>query len=157
MIIGLTGHQALPAAVADYVDAELRRLLADLSGEWVGLCSLAEGADQMFASQVLAAGGRLRVVIPCCGFVDTLPHQSARERFQALVGSADQVVHLDFPEPSEEAYFAAGRAVVEGCDALIAVWDGKAARGLGGTADIVHHARAVGKPVQVIWLAGAER
>jgi hypothetical protein len=42
-------------------------------------------------------------------------------------------------------------------DCLLAVWDGKPARGYGGTADVVNAARARGLPVTVIWPAGAER
>lgn len=42
-------------------------------------------------------------------------------------------------------------------DRLIAVWDGRPARGYGGTADLVAYARGLGVPVQVLWLAGAVR
>jgi hypothetical protein len=40
---------------------------------------------------------------------------------------------------------------------LCAVWDGLPARGYGGTADVVAYARQHGKPVHVIWPAGARR
>lgn len=42
-------------------------------------------------------------------------------------------------------------------DRLLAVWDGKPARGFGGTADVVAYARRVGVPVDVIWPEGAVR
>ena len=42
-------------------------------------------------------------------------------------------------------------------DELWAVWDGKPARGYGGTADVVACARENGVPVRVIWPAGARR
>lgn len=41
-----------------------------------------------------------------------------------------------------ECYYDAGIQMIEACDALIAVWNGKAARGLGGTAEMVSHLRA---------------
>ena len=46
-----------------------------------------------------------------------------------------------------DAYLQAGRATVAHCDVLIAVWDGEAARGPGGTADVVQLALARGTPV----------
>jgi hypothetical protein len=39
---------------------------------------------------------------------------------------------------------------------MVAVWDGKAPRGLGGTADIVEHARAARKPLILISPDGLE-
>jgi hypothetical protein len=42
-------------------------------------------------------------------------------------------------------------------DHLFAVWDGKAARGYGGTADVVAEARKRNVPVTVIWPEGASR
>jgi len=64
---------------------------------------------------------------------------------------------LAFREPSEEAFFAAGKAVVDACDWLIAVWDGEPARGLGGSADVVAYARNQGRRVDVIWPEGLFR
>jgi hypothetical protein len=67
------------------------------------------------------------------------------------------VERLEFDEATDEAFLAGGRRVVDACDRLVAVWDGQASRGLGGTADIVGYARAVGRPVSVVWPAGVTR
>ncbi|GAB2826863.1 hypothetical protein GCM10027073_64840 [Streptomyces chlorus] len=40
---------------------------------------------------------------------------------------------------------------------LLAVWDGKPARGFGGTADVVSYAERSGTPVRVLWPEGATR
>ncbi len=48
-------------------------------------------------------------------------------------------------------------SVINEADELYAVWDGKPARGYGGTADVVAYARDHDTTVQVIWPAGAER
>ena len=40
-----------------------------------------------------------------------------------------------------ECYYDAGVQMLEACDALITVWNGKPAAGLGGTAEMVHHVR----------------
>jgi hypothetical protein len=54
---------------------------------------------------------------------------------------------LPFTVPSEEAFYEAGKRVVQISDLMIAVWNGKPAAGLGGTADIVKYSLASGKPV----------
>ncbi|MGW4103078.1 hypothetical protein [Streptomyces sp. NPDC004976] len=51
----------------------------------------------------------------------------------------------------EQAYLGAGRWIVDHCDRLIAVWDGRPARGLGGTGNVVANARRTGVPVTVLW------
>ena len=45
---------------------------------------------------------------------------------------------------------------VNDADALLALWDGQAARGKGGTADVVDYARSLGKPVIIIDAATLE-
>jgi len=52
---------------------------------------------------------------------------------------------------------AASRAMLARADCLYAVWDGKPARGYGGTADVVAEAEGSGIPVTVIWPEGARR
>ncbi len=52
---------------------------------------------------------------------------------------------------------AANRHLLRHADLLYAVWDGRPARGWGGTADVVREARELGLPVEVIWPDGATR
>jgi hypothetical protein len=125
--------------------------------ELVGACSLAAGADQLFAEVILASGGKLWVVVPSFDYESTFSRQADLERFFELLGRAEKVEQLDFPEPSENAYFAAGQRIVELCDKLVAVWDGEKARGLGGTGDVVAYANEQGKPVDVLWVQGVSR
>jgi hypothetical protein len=51
----------------------------------------------------------------------------------------------------------ASNAILDRADRLFAVWDGQAARGYGGTADVVGEARKRGVPVTIIWPEGARR
>jgi hypothetical protein len=154
-VIGVTGHQSMPAAALELAERELRRLLAEQS-EPLGLCSLAIGADQLFARLVLEAGGSLHVVIPSRGFERTFG-SADRAAYRELRAAAAETTVLEFDEPGEPAFHAAGLFVVEHCDLLAAVWDGLPARGLGGTGDVVRHARAVGRPVTNFWPRGARR
>jgi len=158
MRVGCTGHQGLSPSTRRNVAAAVARLLADRGeGSVVGSSSLAEGADQLFAFAVLAAGGRLHAVIPSQGYERTFQSDQARATYAALLALADDLTTLAFPEPSEDAFLAAGHAIADRCDMLIAVWDGQEAAGKGGTGDVVRYARARGRDVQVVWPAGARR
>ena len=122
-----------------------------------GVSSLAEGADQLFAAQVLAVGGVLEVILPCHDYVGSLVTDDGRARFAELRQAAATVITLPFPKPSGEAFLAAGKALVERCDHLFAVWDGGPSRGVGGTGDVVAYARSLGRPVTVLWVDGVIR
>ena len=153
---GVTGHQILPAAIVDRAVEHWHQVLP--AGEQlVGVSSLAEGADQLFAAHVLAAGGVLDVIVPCQDYPGSMVSDEGRARFAELRAAARTVTTLPYAEPSEEAFLAAGHALVDRCDHLFAVWDGRPARGLGGTADIVGYAHARGRPTTVLWVEGVVR
>lgn len=156
-VVGATGHQAIPGRAIPYIEAHLRAALQDVGRDLVGVCSLAVGADQMFALNVLEVGGQLQVVVPSSGYETTFDDERIRTRYRQLLRRASRTDTLDFPEPTEEAFFAAGRRIVEECETLLAVWDGQASQGLGGTGDVVEYARKLGRPVEIIWPAGIAR
>ena len=157
-VVGFTGHQTLTAstrtAVAGAVSALLRRLD---DGSLEGVCSLAAGADQIFARALLAAGGRLHVVVPCAGYVNTFTTGETRASYTELLASAASSEELPYPSPTEEAFMAAGRRIADRSDLLLAVWDGAPAAGLGGTADVVRYAKEQGKGVEIVWPGGSQR
>lgn len=156
-MIGCTGHQQMPLEARVYADREMRLLLASVETPIVGLSSLAAGADQMFARAVRGLGGRLHVFIPSDGYESTFSVAEDLRSYLQLLAEATTVATLPCPEPSEAAFLAAGKAVVDECDVLYAVWDGKPAQGLGGSGDVVKYARSQGKAVQVIWPEGVSR
>ena len=113
----------------------------------IGISSLAAGADQLFADVVLDQGGELRVILPFEHYADEFTDPEARREYEALLSRAREVVVLPMQSTKEASYLAAGQRVAADAELLIAVWDGDPARGLGGTADIVQHALAIGRPV----------
>jgi hypothetical protein len=154
--IGVTGHQQLPAEAINFAVRGIQRIFAAAQAPLTGLSSLAAGADQLFATELIAAGGQLHVVVPASGYENTFSDEDAA-RYCDLLGRASNITHLPYDEPSEEAYDAAGLWIVERCDLLIAVWDGEPARGLGGTADAVAHANRLGRTVHILWPEGVRR
>ncbi|MFF3253933.1 hypothetical protein ACFYWP_23680 [Actinacidiphila glaucinigra] len=154
--IGFTGHQGLSEVAASYAAEKIREFLSRSTSPLIGYSSLAEGADQLFAQELLAAGGALHVVIPAQGYEETFS-EANRDTYFHLLDQAAEVERMPYSIPSEEAYDAAGKWVANCCEVLIAVWDGEPARGFGGTADAVSHARKLGRTVYVFWPPGVRR
>ncbi|MFJ6757763.1 MULTISPECIES: hypothetical protein [unclassified Streptomyces] len=155
--IGVTGHRSIPDAVLGHVENGLRAVLGGHEGPLEAFSSLAEGADQLFAAIALECGAGLTVVIPSGDYEDGFEGAEALARYRRLKRRATQEIRMDFARSTDEAYYAAGTYIADSCDRLVAVWDGQPARGHGGTGEIVAYARALGKPVTVIWREGVAR
>lgn len=152
-VVGVTGHRDLPGDHAA-LGLRIRDLLGDLrrveGQDMVALSALAEGADSLFAEAALELGIRLEVALPFEGYEQDFTIPVARDRFRRLLGQAAETRTLPYLERSNEAYRAVGRWIVDHADHLIAIWDGKPARGMGGTGDIVEYARARDLPLTII-------
>lgn len=146
MIAGFSGHQDLgDERNAHWVRHQLEGLLHELEVT-SGCVSLAIGADQLFASLLLKNKLPYKAIIPCRRYAETFAI-TERARYYFLLSKAQERVDLDFENPSEEAFYTAGKRVVEDSSILIAVWDGQQAHGLGGTGDIVSYALQSGRIV----------
>jgi hypothetical protein len=154
--IAVSGHRGLNAHTADLVNQAIREKLSAQPSDVTGLSCLADGADQIFARAVIHLGGKLEVIIPAEEYRAGLPAEAHAE-YDALLARAVSVQLLPFTESTSESHMAASRLMIDEADELYAVWDGKSARGYGGTADIVAYARDHGTPVEVIWPNGAMR
>ncbi|MGI5139294.1 MULTISPECIES: hypothetical protein [unclassified Streptomyces] len=157
MRLGITGHRGLSLQVEAQVRAQLAALVDDLDGGDLTVIScIADGPDSWLAQLVLQHGGRLEAVIPATEYRDGLPewHHSV---YDELMARAADVHHTGLRESTSQAHQAGSEIVVGLADQLVAVWDGKPARGYGGTADVVAYAQRVGVPVRIIWPKGAAR
>jgi hypothetical protein len=154
MRVAITGHRDLDGPTTAMVDTAIRGLLGRSPRDIVGVSCLAAGADQIFARVVLELGGRLEVIVPAKGYAAALDAR-AKEEFEKLKGRASRVWTLEHPSPGPGSYLDAGLQMLGHVDSLIAVWDGHAARGPGGTAEIVEHARRRRLAVYVVWPEGA--
>jgi hypothetical protein len=155
--LAITGHRELPGHTAELVDVGLRAEIAEHAGtELVGWSCLADGADSLFAQAILDAGGALVVVVPAKQYRDGFP-ESHHATYDELLAQATDVIELAHTEANAEAYMDASLRMIDNADELVAVWDGRPARGYGGTAEVVATARERGLPVAVVWPAGAVR
>jgi hypothetical protein len=156
--VGITGHSNLTVESAPLVADALRSELAvHASGGLVGVSCLARGADQLFAQAVLKLGGVLEVVLPAADYRQRKVKPDNTAAFDQLIGQATTVRTLPFETSNRESYLAAGEHVLSTVELMVAVWDGQAADGRGGTGDVVERARALGLPVTVVWPIGAAR
>ncbi len=157
-IIAVTGHMDLTEATVPLVAAALRDLLGGYpAAGLVGVSCVAAGADSLFAEAVVAAGGRLVLVIPSRDYRARKVKPAQAEQFDRLVAAAHEVVTMPLECAGREAYEAAGKELLRRADRLVAVWDGSPPSGKGGTADVVRAARDAGLPVDVVWPEGAAR
>ncbi|HXO40959.1 MAG TPA: hypothetical protein VN999_05885 [Thermoanaerobaculia bacterium] len=141
MVLGVTGHQRLDDEGAwEWVAEEIGAALSRSPSPLIGLSSLAVGADQLFATLVLARGGELRAVLPFAAYAETFSPGRDLDGYRALLGRATSVEVLRACSGRQESYLAAGQRVVDLSDLVIAVWNGEEAAGLGGTGDIVRYA-----------------
>jgi len=160
--IGVTGHRLLaphPRLTAA-VDDALAAIEGRRPAPYVLLSGFAEGADELVARRALERGWELNALLPLPvdDFVEDLERP---DDFRALLARAAAVEELEPPMPRPDCYLLQGLALVDRSHELLALWNGVAARGVGGTADIVAAARTRGRTVTCIEAAdvrdGTER
>ncbi len=148
MLIGISGHQRLNEdSLWDWVRSEMKNILDHEEQPITGVSSLAIGADQVFAQLVLELGGTLYAVLPFDGYERTFHSSDTLNQYYELLRCAASIETLPNEGSDEECFMASGMRIVDLCQKLIVVWNAKAAKGLGGTADIVRYARMVGRPI----------
>lgn len=146
--VGVTGHQDRDGIDWSWVRRTLREALVTYSAT-EALSSLAQGTDQLFAEVALELDIPVRAIVPLGAYESFFKDSAVLANYRRLLGQARRT-DLELHFPPERAFFEAGKFVVDECQVLLAVWDGKPAEGLGGTADIVSYARSRGRPV--VWL-----
>lgn len=149
--IGVTGHQRIADEAAwPWIRRQVRDFLEFAEQPVAGFSSLAIGADQVFAEEIVALGGSLHVVVPFEDYRRSFVSEQHRANYDQLLARATSTLILPSVGNDEECYLSAGRKIVDSVERLVAVWDGLPAKGLGGTGDVVAYARRVSRPTRVI-------
>jgi hypothetical protein len=152
-IVGFTGHRRIEdeTKVAQVLRDVISSLHRDVGADLIGRSSVASGGDTLFAEACLAANLRWVALLP-------FPEAEFKKDFddlnwkraKAMLDQAERIETLSKSAERPLAYLQCGLATVDGSDVMVALWDGKAPRGKGGTAEIVEHARLVKKPLVLI-------
>ncbi|HEX3377181.1 MAG TPA: hypothetical protein VHS29_10000 [Candidatus Acidoferrales bacterium] len=173
----VTGHRKISdeAAVARAIEGVIDRInrLIENAGAappcWTIVSPLARGADQIAAKALIErAHARLEVLTPfpledyrkdfssggeLASFENLLARASVVEELpcrvqDAAIRGGGEGTELE--EMRDAAYLRAGERVVEVSEILLAVWDGREAAGVGGTAEIVEY--AIERDRVVLWI-----
>jgi hypothetical protein len=155
----VTGHRTLVDEYrlrrsVDQILGHLDALFAATPHCYTVVSPLAEGTDRLVAQQVLAWPAQPPELAPDLEVILPLPMEEYQRDFETAESQAEftgllkrahlvRTVPLTAERPT--GYLRAGQQVVQGCDVLIAIWNGEPAAGSGGTAEIVALARHVGR------------
>ena len=63
--LGVTGHQTIPPDAREFLVNAIQGILRDVDSPLEAFTSLAAGADQLVATELVRAGGHLHVIVPC--------------------------------------------------------------------------------------------
>lgn len=174
--VGVVGHRwnRLPRESAPVIQATIGMVLRTVRaavegsrGPWYAedpvamrlVTSLAEGADRLAAAAAIdepappgTPGIEIHVILPFAetAYRETFAHPAELAEFDRLSAAASRTLVMDGRPGRFDAFVAGGRAVVDHCDLLLAVWDLGPADGAGGTSNQVAYALREEVPVVVV-------
>lgn len=164
----------------DFFETETRKSFSKLKLTPFALSiisPLAEGADRLAVREVLnvktisGANEKYSIVNSCLDavlplttedYLQDFKTEESKKEFSDLLSLSRKPVFLRDKSLTKEydaealsdarrnAYYNVGMYVVDNCDILIAIWDGKEGTKRGGTADIVAYARRKNKPLIIL-------
>ena len=165
LTVGVIGHRPnrIPEGARTRIDADIAAVLAAIKAAAeaararhaevfaaeparpVLLSALAEGADRYAALAAIDAGVTLSVALPFPveDYAKDFAEPASRDEYARLIAAADKVLVLPGRhEAAAHAYDGVGVVILENSDVILAVWDGGASAGKGGTTDLVGRAAA---------------
>lgn len=178
-ILAFTGHRELPPnsrlpEVVRQALQEYQKEAEALGGELHLHCMIAWGADLIVLEQAASLGIPVHIVLPkelalpkagenleglACDYVDPSTGvfmEAEWQRTLELIDKARTGLHggslRTFAEHTtlSECFYDCAVKMLGIADALLVVWDGKEAKGPGGTADSHAHAVAIGLPIWIL-------
>lgn len=153
--VGITGHRDIknPDKIIEILRGQMEAIQRQFPNTPLyALSALAEGADRFFANLALVMQGwSLHVILPMKPEIyrKDFDRPESRDEFERLCTAAQSctVIHPVVPGSEEQIeqqglhrdlqYAKAGIFMARRSHILMAIWDGKQPRGLGGTAQII--------------------
>jgi len=146
--VGVSGHRHRENVDWEWTRTTLVKFFVS-NPNAIAWSSLAVGADQLFAEVAFAYGGGHVAVIPGGrDYVETFSDLD-RDKYNVLHKRSKRTLKVG-TEATAKNFKKAGERIVREVDLMIFIWDGEAARGEGGTAEIVAYAQL--QNVKSIWL-----
>ena len=153
-VVGVTGHRflifenGLVEAIKAFFDTILDH--NSFHEPLVIISPLAEGADRLVARVALEqyqAKLWVPLPMPMKAYMEDFCCEDSKAEFMQLIEQASKVTVMPKAQDRNDSYHQAGMLMLRHCKVLIALWDGKDARGHGGTANIVQTALSMNKPI----------
>ena len=154
LTIGVAAHRDLVESEIPGLEVHLSKFFQGLQADLPGLdirliTQLAEGGDQLAARLALDSGFDLVTVLPMPQqhYESDFSSSEAIDDFRSLLDRSEQVIELPLESLSEDLdrvsrdrqYARAGIFTSNHCQVLLAIWDGREATHLGGTASVLHY------------------
>ena len=153
IVVGTVGHRDLSTTdnvIVKAVRRECRRLRKKYrDSPFLVLSGLAEGADRLIAGIAIEELGAALIAVlpfPAADFCADFQTEASHQEFLSFIArsSATFDVHLPSDEQWKQPggkrdaqYARVGALIAEQSQILLSLWDGRPARGVGGTADVV--------------------
>jgi hypothetical protein len=152
--IGVTGHRDLIDSERQQLAEHLQLFLGDLARQFPGLdlqilSGLADGADRLVAATALQLGIEVVAVLPMPRqeYEHDFESASSLAEFRRLLSACRQVIELPViddspvavPANRDRQYGQLGMFISNHCQVLLALWDGKDSRAVGGTSQVVRY------------------
>jgi uncharacterized membrane protein len=155
--IAITGHRFIENedVVKQQLAKTVEKIIDDNNGKGIEAYScLALGADSFFADVAFNNKLPLTAILPFKEkeYLKDFSYNSEKKKLKEYLKKCKTITVFANTLPTtqqvrNEMYLAAGKKLVDNCDILIALWDGKDAIGTGGTGDIVDYATKNNKQV----------
>lgn len=119
--IAITGHRPArlkgqEAAISAWISQQIKELNKE-QGIFKAYCGMAQGTDQLFALECIEQNIPLSCVYP-------FKREKYHPQEEYIMDSAAEVIILK-DIYSRSSYFKRDKYMVDNCDVLLAVWDGK--------------------------------
>lgn len=142
--IGVTGHRperleklAEVSKITDWLDLQFYEYGKD---DFILITGMAQGVDQIAAHEALLYGGRIWCYYP----YKRKPHE-----IEDYLNTKADKIRYEYEKYVPQCYIDRDRRIVDDCDILFAVWDGKKN---GGTWQTIKYARE--KKKQIVYFGG---
>jgi len=149
LIVGVTGHRDLVEEEKPALESRVRALFNELSSRYPDLdlyllTALAEGADRLAARVAAELQVPYLAILPMeqTDYERDFESADSLAEFRSLLAGADQVIELSTGEVSSgrnSRYAQLGLFISNHCHVLLALWDGRPADAVGGTAQVVNY------------------
>lgn len=156
MNIAITGHRNIDQSLypCSIIQEACGKILQNFPAySYTVFSCLAEGADRFLVRHLLSFNDTaLTVILPLeeTDYIIDFVSDKSRDEYYVLKQLARSIIKVPRVMQRPHAYRLANQYMLDQCQLVFAIWDGKSPRGIGGTAEMIYLARR--KQLPIIWI-----